>query len=238
MQLQDYIQVLTKRWWVILLTAVAAVVAAYGVSKLQPQTFRAQAVYLAIANRADQGLALALRNQMNSYRELVHQPDALEQVSRQLRLDVSGERLMQDVFVQPRPDDQKIVIEADHRFREQAQAIVEAVGQRLEEEVNRINANLEGTDRINVTQIQSARIIGVKPNTRINVLAGAILGLVLGVLLAFVLEFLDDTLKSSADVERFVGLTTLGAIPTVDSKPEAGRPRSAIAGRKAVGSRQ
>lgn len=238
MQLQDYIQVLTKRWWVILLTAVSAVVAAYGVSKLQPQTFRAQAVYLAIANRADQGLALALRNQMNSYRELVHQPDALEQVSRQLRLDVSGERLMQDVFVQPRPDDQKIVIEADHRFREQAQAIVEAVGQRLEEEVNRINANLEGTDRINVTQIQSARIIGVKPNTRINVLAGAILGLVLGVLLAFVLEFLDDTLKSSADVERFVGLTTLGAIPTVDSKPEAGMHRSAIAGRKAVGSRQ
>jgi capsular polysaccharide biosynthesis protein len=84
--------------------------------------------------------------------------------------------------------------------------------------VARLNANLEGTDRINITRIQQPRLIGVKPNTRINVLAGAILGLILGTLLAFVLEYLDDTLKSSADVERFTGLTTLGAIPTVEMK--------------------
>ena len=42
------------------------------------------------------------------------------------------------------------------------------------------------------------------------------LGLILGLLLAFALEALDDSLKSPADVERFVGLTTLGAIPTVE----------------------
>lgn len=216
MQLQDYMAVLTKRWWIILLTALAAAAAAYGVSKLQAPTFRAQVVYLVLANRTDQGLSLTLRNQMNVYRELVLQPDALEQISQQIRLDVSGERLLRDVFVRPQPDDQKIVIEADHRFQAQAQAIAEAIGQRLEEEVNRINANLEGTDRINVTRIQSARLIGVRPNTRINVLAGTILGAVVGLLLAFVLEFLDDTLKNSADVERFVGITTLGTIPTID----------------------
>jgi capsular polysaccharide biosynthesis protein len=28
-----------------------------------------------------------------------------------------------------------------------------------------------------------------------------------------VLEYLDDTLKTATDVERFVGLATLGAIP-------------------------
>jgi capsular polysaccharide biosynthesis protein len=92
------------------------------------------------------------------------------------------------------------------------------VGQRLEAEVTRLNANLDGTDRINVRLIQQPRMIGVQPNTRINMMAGAILGLVIGVLLAFVLEYLDDTLKNSADVERFVGLTTLGAIPTVETK--------------------
>lgn len=216
MQLQDYIAVLTKRWWVILLTLVAAAIAAYGVSKLQPRVYRAQTVYLAIANRPDNGLNIVLRNTMNSYRELVLQPDALWQISQQLQLDVTGEELMQDVYIQPRPDDQKIVIEVDHAFDEQARVIAAAVGQRLEEEVNRINAGLEGTDRINVTKIQSARLISVKPNTRINVLAGAILGAVVGLLLAFVLEFLDDTLKTSADVERFVGVTTLGTIPTVE----------------------
>lgn len=60
--------------------------------------------------------------------------------------------------------------------------------------------------------------MSVQPNTRINVLAGAILGLIVGLLLAFVLEYLDDTLKSSIDVERFVNLPTLGAIPGADMK--------------------
>ncbi len=214
MQIRDYVNVLLKRWWVIGLTIFAAAAAAYAVSKLQPQEFRVQAVYLAVANRVDNGLNITMRNTMNSYRELVLQPDALEQISRDLRLDVSGERLLQDVRVQPRPDELKIVIEVDSRRAEQAVAIADGVGRRLETEVNRINANLEGTDRINVTRIQSPRLVGISPNTRINVLAGAFLGLVIGVLLAYVLEYLDDTLKSTGDVERYTGLTTLGAIPT------------------------
>jgi capsular polysaccharide biosynthesis protein len=216
MQLTDYINVLIKRWWVVALTLLAAAVAAYGVSKLLPQTFRAQAVYLAFANQADNGLNIVLRNSMNSYRELVLQPDVLDQISQQLGLDVSGERWMEDVNIQPRPDEQKIVIEVDAPTLDQSMAMADAVGARIVAEVNRINATLEGTARINVQQIQRARLVSISPNTRVNVLAGALLGLIVGVLLVFVLEYLDDTLKSSADVERFVGLTTIGAIPTVE----------------------
>lgn len=201
-----------------LLTVATAVLVAYGGSKMLRSTYRAQAVYLVVANRADNGLNIVLRNTMNSYRELVLQPDALEQISQQLHLDVPGERLLRDVYIQPRPDEQKLIIEVDHSYLEQAQVIAEAVGKRIEEEVTRLNANLEGTDRINVVRIQRARLLSMKPNTRINVLAGAILGLIGGLFLAFVLEYLDDTLKDSADVERFVGLATLGAIPTLDAK--------------------
>lgn len=216
MQLTDYISVLVKRWWVVALTLLAAAVAAYGVSKLLPQTFRAQAVYLAFANQADNGLNIVLRTSMNSYRELVLQPDVLDQISQSIGLDVSGERWMEDVNIQPRPDEQKIVIEVDAPSLDQAMAMADAVGARIVAEVNRINATLEGTARINVQQIQRARLVAISPNTRVNVLAGAFLGLLIGVLLAYVLEYLDDTLKSSSDVERFVGLTTIGAIPTAD----------------------
>jgi capsular polysaccharide biosynthesis protein len=218
MQLRDYVMVLVKRWWVVALTMLVAMVTAYGVSKMLPRTYRMQTVYLALANRADNGLNITLRTTMNSYRELVHQPDVLDEISQQLQLDVPGGQLLEDVYVQPRPDEQKILIEVDHALPAQADAIARAMGQRLEAEVSRLNANLEGTDRINITRIQQPRLIAVQPNTRINVLAGAILGLILGTLLAFVLEYLDDTLKSSADVERFTGLTTLGAIPTVEMK--------------------
>jgi capsular polysaccharide biosynthesis protein len=216
MQLRDYATVLMKRWWVIALALVAAAAGAYGVSKLIPKTYRSQAVYLALANQADNGLNIVLRNSMNSYRELVMQPDVLDQISQGIGLDISGETWMQDVNIQPRPDEQKIIIEVDAPTLDQSMAMADAVGDRIVAEVNRINATLEGTARINVQRIQQARQIAIQPNTRINVLAGALLGLMVGVLLAYVLDYLDDTLKSSSDVERFVGLTTIGAIPTVD----------------------
>lgn len=216
MQLRDYISVILKRWWVIALTAVTAVVAAYGVSKLLPHTFRSQAVYLALANQADNGLNIVLRNSMNSYREMVLQPSVLDQISQNLGLDIRGEKWMADVNIQPRPDEQKIVIEVDAASLDQSQAMANAVGDRMVSEVNKINATLEGTARINVTRIQEARLLSMSPNTKINVLAGGILGLVIGLLLAYILEYIDDTLKNSGDVERFVGLTTLGAIPSID----------------------
>jgi capsular polysaccharide biosynthesis protein len=216
MQLRDYVTVLLKRWWVIALTILAAAVAAYGVSKLIRDTYRSQAVYLAFANQADNGLNIVLRNSMNSYRELVLQPSVLDQISQSIGLDISGEQWMQDVNIQPRPDEQKIIIEVDAATLDQSMAMADAVGDRIVAEVNRINATLEGTARINVERIQQARLIAIQPNTRINVLAGALLGLMVGVLLAYILDYLDDTLKSSGDVERFVGLTTIGAIPTVE----------------------
>lgn len=216
MQLSDYLQVLTKRWWVILLTLIAAVGGAFVISKLLPDTYRSQAVYLALANQADNGLNIVLRNSMNSYRELVMQPSVLDQISQSTGLDISGERWMRDVNIQPRPDEQKIIIEVDAPSLDQSMAMADAVGERIVAEVNRINATLEGTARINVERIQRARLLSIQPNTQINMIAGAILGLIVGVLLAFILEYLDDTLKTSTDVERFVGLTTIGAIPSIE----------------------
>ena len=216
MPLRDYATVLLKRWWVIALAVLAATLAAYGVSKVIPKTYRSQAVYLALANQADNGLNIVLRNSMNSYRELVLQPDVLDQISQGNGLDISGEAWMQDVNIQPRPDEQKMMIEVDAPTLDQSMAMADAVGERIVAEVNRINATLEGTARINVQRIQQARQIAIQPNTRINVMAGALLGLMVGILLAFGLEYVDDTLKNSRDVERFVGLTTIGAIPPGD----------------------
>ena len=53
------------------------------------------------------------------------------------------------------------------------------------------------------------------PRAAVTVPAGGLLGLILGLRLAVVWETFDKSLKSPADIERFVGLTTLGAIPTV-----------------------
>ena len=57
-----------------------------------------------------------------------------------------------------------------------------------------------------------------KPSLSTNLMFGLLLGLVLGVLAAFVLEFLDDTLKTSDDVEQKLKLPVLGVIPKLGAK--------------------
>jgi capsular exopolysaccharide synthesis family protein len=57
----------------------------------------------------------------------------------------------------------------------------------------------------------------VRPNKRLNTLLGLIGGLMLGIAVAFLIEYLDDTLKSSDDVNRVLGLATLGAVVRVPS---------------------
>ena len=227
MKIQDYLDVVLKRWWVIALVTIAAAVAAYGISKTQTPIFRSQTIYVVNVNRADSGAFMFADRLLASFVQAVYQPDKLQGVSDQLGLDQTGDWLMEYVRVQPQPEQMVIVIEADYFEPTTAQRIAAAVGDTLNAIVVENNRTLQGEDRINLRQAQSAKGAWLaKPQTKINVLAASLLGIVAGVLLSFVLDYRDDTLKTSGDVERFAGLTTIGAIPTTGS-PE-GRRRLAL----------
>jgi capsular exopolysaccharide synthesis family protein len=53
----------------------------------------------------------------------------------------------------------------------------------------------------------------ISPDVRTNVTIAAGLGLLIGVLGAFIFDSLDDTLRTTDDVELFSGLLSIGAIP-------------------------
>ena len=59
------------------------------------------------------------------------------------------------------------------------------------------------------------------PRVLLNTLLAAIVGLLIALGIAFALEYLDDTVKSSQDVEAVTGLPTLGTI--IKMKSEKGR---------------
>ncbi len=56
-----------------------------------------------------------------------------------------------------------------------------------------------------------------RPNLLLNLALATMLGLALGVGAAFLQEHLDNTLKTSEDVERYLGLPALALIPSVES---------------------
>ncbi|MGH2511384.1 MAG: polysaccharide biosynthesis tyrosine autokinase, partial [Candidatus Limnocylindrales bacterium] len=58
------------------------------------------------------------------------------------------------------------------------------------------------------------------PRVLLNTILAALVGLLISVGIAFLLEYLDDTVKSSADVEGLVGVPTLGAIIRMKGGPD------------------
>ena len=69
----------------------------------------------------------------------------------------------------------------------------------------------------NVRVLERATVPGVpvRPRPLQNLMIGLLLGLGTGVALAFVIEALDNTLKTQADVEQFLGVSVLGLVPVI-----------------------
>jgi capsular polysaccharide biosynthesis protein len=57
----------------------------------------------------------------------------------------------------------------------------------------------------------------VSPNKKLNIAVAFALGLMVGVGLALLLEFMDNTFKDKEQIEKIVGIPTLGSIPNFDS---------------------
>jgi succinoglycan biosynthesis transport protein ExoP len=90
--------------------------------------------------------------------------------------------------------------------------LYEGLLQRLKEAS--VSASLKASN-IRVVDAAEPPTKPVKPKIQLNLGVAAILGLGLGICAAFFQERLDDTVKGSGDVERLLGLATVGLIPAV-----------------------
>lgn len=88
---------------------------------------------------------------------------------------------------------------------------------------NTLKQREKETEISRVSQLGNARVadaaetnpVPIWPKPRQTVLFAVLLGLSLGVAGAFLLEYLDDSLESPEEVERWLHLPTLGAVPMI-----------------------
>jgi capsular exopolysaccharide synthesis family protein len=74
----------------------------------------------------------------------------------------------------------------------------------------------------NVRVLERAIVPGapIRPNPIQNLMMGLLIGLGTGIALAFGIEALDNTLKTQADVEQFLGVPVLGLVPVIGGPNE------------------
>lgn len=71
-------------------------------------------------------------------------------------------------------------------------------------------------NNIRVIDVAEVPTAPVRPKKAQNILIAVIVGLIGGTGLAFLIEYLDNTIKTTDDVERYVKLPLLGYIPVID----------------------
>jgi len=74
-----------------------------------------------------------------------------------------------------------------------------------------------GYNNISIVDPAEVPATAYKPNLMKNLKMALLLGLFGGIGLAFIFDYLDDTIKSSSDLEKLTGLSVLGIIPQVDT---------------------
>jgi capsular polysaccharide biosynthesis protein len=229
MQLQDYARVLLKRGWIILLLAILAAGSAYGFSKLQTPVFRSTVTLSTVPSRpSDYGQTLAIKNLLRLYVQQMQSPQLTQQVIDKLQLDVTPQKFVSQINFNADESTLTITIEARHPLPTTAAKMAQTLAEVFVSYHNQENLQINQSDRVltNIINFTSPDIFS--PKTSINVLAGAILGALLGVIVVFVLEWLDsDIVRTTEDIERVLGATVLGSIPTIAERESASPRRRA-----------
>lgn len=210
LQLRDYLAALRKYWWVVVLTTAIAAGAAYGLTLLQTPLYQSQVTLLATKNQSD----VDLTQELNSYPDQLTSNDFLQQVINNAQMEISPDALKGAMNVQAQPTKGIVYVTVDDKDAATAQFLADAIGDAfVAQKAGEVGTG--GQQRVIVEKLGRAPLPTkpYKPSKTINTAAGGALGLVLGILLAIGLALLDDTLKNGEDVERYLGLSTLGAIP-------------------------
>jgi capsular polysaccharide biosynthesis protein len=143
-----------------------------------------------------------------------------------LKLDITPDALLSELTISAQLDNNIIQIDVDDPDPNRAQAIANVLARTFVEDQTARSADIDRMNRLDVSVLDDALPGELnRPKTKTNALAGGVLGVLLGGLIVFAMEYLDDTLKTAEDVDRYVGLATLGAIPAMST---AARPTPAL----------
>ena len=214
--LREYFAIIKKRFWIIGLISVIAMVISGVISffVLSP-VYEAKST-LIVNTEKNEDTQMITGDQFNvtqklavTYGEIIKSRTVLEDVIKNLKLDYEYENLTDNVTVSPVKDTQIISISVQDTNPKKARDIANEIPKVFEKEVKRIT-------KANDIQVIDKAILPenpIKPNKIMNVAIAAVLGMMIGLFIVFLLEYLDNKIKTPQDVEKHLDLPILGVIP-------------------------
>lgn len=228
MELTDYLRILRANWIALTAAILAGLLAAGLWSVLQPKVFTADASgYVAAAGSTDIGSSMVgnqlAQSKVRSYVDIGSWRSVAEHAITSLGLNESPESVIDRVSVTNPTDTVVLRVTAEGNSPEAARDLAEAWIRGMITEIDKIEGSDGETPAVRLVPGDSARLPTApsSPNTRMNLVLGALLGLLLGMGYAMVRERLDQRIRNPEGVEKATGVSVVGAIPLRQGEPEA-----------------
>jgi capsular polysaccharide biosynthesis protein len=226
MTIQEYLRILQRRGWIIVVAVILAAAAAFGISYMQEDMYRATVYVSTVPARPDWGLGNTAKDLMRNFAANLQTPEIAQEVIDSAQLDMNPYDFLSHISVVPESSEFTIEIEARSRDGEVAKQMALTLADRFVQERTAYYAQQDLDNRIEV-KIRS-RAIGYdkyQPKPLVNAIAGAALGLLFGLGLVLALTWMEsELLRTPAALERALALPVLGAIPVTGSMREVAQP--------------
>ena len=214
--LKELFFVLLHRWWIILLAGIicAGGAGVYTKTMVTPLYKSSATIYILSKDTVVSLSDIQLGSQLTKdYTVLVKSRPVIDQVIENLDLDMTYEQFLSRLELTNPSDTRMITITFTDEDPEMAKKAADEVAKVSKARVKEIMNTQEPTiaEEGYVPERPSS------PSTMKNVVMAGLLGVLLAMAVIVVIYLMDDTIKSSDDIEKYLGLTTLGVIP-IESK--------------------
>lgn len=219
-QLKDLFQMVTKRWWILVITIIISISFAtiYTYWYLKPIYKASTTIY--IGREEDSKAAIGIsdiqlgQQLVKDYSELVKSRLvaglAAAEMKKRYNVNISSDYISSRLNVNLKNDTRLIQITVDDENPKMAQRIADIVSTVFNEKVVIAKLNVKNVWPIDKAELPTAPF---KPNHKLNIIISILLGSMIGVGIIVLLDYLDNTIKTPDDIQKHLGLPVIGTIP-------------------------
>ena len=224
--LLEIFRVLLTKSWLILIVGFLTAFACFAFSRFVMAPYYNSTTKIYILNKTDNDSVtyndVQIGTQLTKdYAELINSRYVLEEVIEKLSLAEEYKTLLKKVSVSTPADTRIVSITVEDEDPMQAMEIADCIREVASDHIQ----NVMDIEAVNVVEAANMPTEKAGPSVLMWTFIGGAIGAVLSSAIILIRHFLDDTIKSSEDVEKYLGLSTLALIPLVEENEDSKKKR-------------
>lgn len=218
--LWELFQILLKNWlWILLSTLGCAILGLLITMFLITPKYRAEATMI-VNTRQDQTATVtndqitSAQKLVDTYSIIIRSRRVIDPIMEKLNIEDDYESFVKNIIVESVNDTQVMSIQVENKDPEIALQVVQEIVDRAP---GAIISTVEAGSVNVVSEPYVNSEVPVSPSKLKNTAIAAFIGLFISSGAFLLIAFLDNTFKSEEDIQKQLGLVTIGIIPTTES---------------------